>query len=427
MATTLKPKDANPRLKALFVGTSDGLSGLLSKESQHIFAYAAEAVIPLDQRKAIALSMPVVAESYQSSPIFPVFQTSLPEGFLKDRIVERFSKTMRMDDMALLALAGGNRVGRLRLSTTEEMPADELGSESLKEILLAQGSQNLFQDLCDKYLIASAGISGVQPKVVLRAIDDMYAASFDSETSSTSISKPSICEKSTLRGKSLIVKTAGDDYPALAENEFHCLSIARQAGIPVPEFWLSEDTKRLAIRRFDIEDAAGKGKFLGFEDMVSLQGKVNDQKYEGSYENIAFAIERNASPQLAYASLKEFFESIVLSIILRNGDAHLKNFGLLYTDPSSDDCRLSPLFDVICTTVYLPRDQMALKLAKTKSWPDRETLIQFGQKYCHVEQSAEILDRIADAASQYKPEDNDLGMWRRMREQIEMGLQSISA
>ena len=425
MATTLKPKDTSPRLKTLFVGTSDGLSGLLSRESQHIFSYAAEAVVSLDQRKAIALSMPVVAASYQSSPIFPVFQTSLPEGFLKDRIIERFAKTMRMDDMALLALAGGNRIGRLRLGTTEEMPTDALGSESLKEILQSEGSQNLFQDLCDKYLITSSGISGVQPKVVLSAIDDVSPAMSDRETTAKSKSKPSIGEKSTLRGKSLIVKTAGDDYPGLAENEFHCLSIARQAELTLPEFWLSEDKKRLAIHRFDIDETTGK--FLGFEDMVSLQGKVNDQKYEGSYENIAFAIKQNASSQLAYVSLREFFEAVVLSIILRNGDAHLKNFGLLYTDPSSDDCRLSPLFDVICTTVYLPRDQMALKLAKTQSWPDRETLIQFGQKHCHVERASSVLDRIVDAVAQYKPEDSESGIWRQMRAQIETGLQSLCA
>ena len=425
MATTLKPKESQPRLKALFVGTPDGLSGLLTKESQHIFTYAAEAIVSDDQRRAIALSMPVGAESYRSSPIFPVFQTSLPEGFLKDRIIARFSKTMRMDDMALLTLAGGNRVGRLRLSTTEEMPADELGSESLKEILQSEGSQNLFQDLCDKYLISSSGISGVQPKVVLNAVDDISPEVFVSEAKISQRSKPSIDGKSTLKGKNLIVKTAGDDYPALAENEFHCLSIARQAGIPVPEFWLSEDKKRLAIRRFDIDDATGQ--FLGFEDMVSLQGKVNDQKYEGSYENIAFAIEQNASPQLAYASLSEFFESVVLSTVLRNGDAHLKNFGLLYTDPTSDDCRLSPLFDVICTTVYLPRDQMALKLAKSKSWPDRETLIEFGRKHCHVEQAEDVLNRITDATAQYKPEGSGSEMWKQMREQIDMGMQSVSA
>ena len=425
MVTTLKQKDTNPRLKALFVGTSNGLSGLLSKESQHVFTYATQAVAALDQRMAIALSMPVVAESYKSSPIFPVFQTSLPEGFLKERIVERFSKTMRMDDMALLALAGGNRVGRLRLSISEEMPADELGSESLKEILQFEGSQNLFQDLCDKYLISSSGISGVQPKVMLNAVDDISPATSEKVLDRPPRARSSIGEKSTLRGKKLIVKTAADDFPALAENEFHCLSIAREAGLPVPDFWLSEDKKRLVIRRFDIDDETGQ--FLGFEDMVSLQGKVNDQKYEGSYENIAFAIEQNASPQLTFVSLKEFFESLVLSMILRNGDAHLKNFGLLYTDPSSDDCRLSPLFDVICTTVYLPRDQMALKLARTKSWPDRDTLIEFGLKHCHVEHAESVVDRIVATTSQYKPENIDSGMWLQMRDQIELGLQSIGA
>lgn len=425
MVTTLKPKDANPRLKSLYVGTSDGLSGLLVKESQHIFTYAAAAVVPLDQRKAIALSMPVVAESYQSSPIFPVFQTSLPEGFLKDRIVERFSKTMRMDDMALLALSGGSRIGRLRLSTSEEMSVDALGSESLKDILQSEGSQNLFQDLCDKYLINSSGISGVQPKVVLSAVDDVSPPMPNRGSGGAPKSKLSIGEKSTLRGKRLIVKTAGDDYPGLAENEFHCLSIAQKAGLSVPPFWLSEDNKRLAVQRFDIDDATGQ--ILGFEDMVSLQGKVNDQKYEGSYENVALAIQQNASPQLAYASLKEFFESVVLSVILRNGDAHLKNFGLLYTDPSSDDCRLSPLFDVICTTMYIPRDQMALKLAKTKSWPDRKTLIQFGLQHCRLEHAGTILDRIVDVASEYKPENSASELWPQMRDQIETGLQSVGA
>jgi HipA-like protein len=92
MVTTLKPKDANPRIKALYVGTQDGYSGLLSKESQHVFAYGENADTNLDQRMGIALSMPVRAESYTSTPLFPVFQTSLPEGFLKERIVEKLSK-----------------------------------------------------------------------------------------------------------------------------------------------------------------------------------------------------------------------------------------------------------------------------------------------------------------------------------------------
>jgi len=419
MVTTLKPKDSNPRIKDLYVGTQDGIAGLLSKESQHVFTYGTQVVAQLDQRMGVSLTMEVRAESYKSTPIFPVFQTSLPEGFLKDRIVDKFSKTMRMDDMALLAISGGNRVGRIRVSRDEEMTPDNVGAESLKEIMESEGSRNLFKDLCDKYLISS-GISGVQPKVVLNAIDDLSDKNSVAEGTATSPSKISIGEKSTLRGKNLIIKIAGDDYPALSENEFHCLNIAKSAELDVPNFWISEDKKRLAIERFDIDHKTGR--FLGFEDMVSLQGKVNNDKYEGSYENIAAAIKNNASPELIRLSLDEYFASVVISVALRNGDAHLKNFGLVYTDPTTNDCKISPTYDVVCTTVYIQRDQLALSLGKSKSWPDREKLIEFGKKICDVEQPAHVIDRVIDAAAQYKPEDDDSGIWRKMREQIEPAL-----
>ena len=431
MVTTLKPEDVNPRIKSLYVSTQDGLAGLLSKESRHVFTYGTQPVTQLDQRMGISLTMQVQAASYTSTPMFPVFQTSLPEGFLKDRIVNRFAKTIRMDDMALLALSGGNRVGRLRVSPSEEMPVDEVGAESLKQIMENEGSRNLFQELCDQYLI-SPGISGVQPKLLLNAIDDISdahaiadpAAEMTAMASMPSQhSKSSIGEKSMLRGKNLIIKIAGDDYPALSENEFHCLNIAQLAKISVPKFWLSADRKRLAIERFDIDHHTGQ--FLGFEDMVSLQGKVNNDKYEGSYENIAAAIKNNASPPLIQASLDEFFASVVVSVALRNGDAHLKNFGLIYTDPTTDDCKISPTYDVVCTTVYLQNDLLALRLGKSKSWPDRKKLIAFGKKICGVEQPTQVIDRIINAVAQYKPDD-DSGIWHKMRAEIEQALFMLS-
>jgi serine/threonine-protein kinase HipA len=107
--------------------------------------------------------------------------------------------------------------------------------------------------------------------------------------------------------------------------------------------------------------------------MVSLQGKINQQKYEGSYENIALAIARNVSPLHVHASLNAFYQSLVLTVALQNGDAHLKNYGLLYREPESDDCRLSPIYDVVNTTLYIEADQLALRLAKSKSWPTRNS------------------------------------------------------
>ena len=198
--------------------------------------------------------------------------------------------------------------------------------KSLSEILADQGSRDLFEYLSDKYLIRS-GIAGVQPKVMLTAETDIPSGT----TTHKAPHKPGIAERATLRARQLIVKIGGEDYPGLAENEYHCLRIAAGLELPVPIFWLSADRKRLVLERFDYDRASGS--YLGFEDMVSLQGVTNERKYEGSHEMVARAIANNASPALLQSSLEQYFASVVLSIVLQNGDAHLKNFGMLYTDP----------------------------------------------------------------------------------------------
>lgn len=403
-----------PRVATLHVTTPQGYSGLLSESGQHVFAYAPEVVAAGDGSRSLSLTMPVRPESYATTPLLPVFQTFLPEGFLAQRIVDRFSKTLRMDDMALLALSSANAIGRIRLGRTPQAESGAGVVESLKEILESPGSKNLFEELCDRYLIAS-GIAGVQPKVLLAAADDLIVPK--------RTGKASIGEKSTLRGRSLIIKVGGDDYPSLADNEFHCLSIARGLGLPVPAFWISADRKRLAIERFDVD--RDSGAFLGFEDMVSLQGKVNDRKYEGTYENIALAIRKNASPAWMQRSLNDFFASLVLSMALRNGDAHLKNFGLLYTHPEADDCRLSPIYDVVCTTVFLPGDLPALSLAGRKAWPTRDVLEAFGREHCRVDAPGDVIDRVVTMAAEYRPDSDESGMWKKMKVKIDEAARSL--
>ena len=429
MATN-KTASGVPRIRTLHVGTTQGYAGLLSKDGQHVFSYASEVVANDDTERSISLTMPVRTESYKATPLLPIFQTFLPEGFLADRIVEKFSKTLRVDDMALLALTGANAIGRIRVSESKDIDTERGNIESLKEILAGAASKDLFEYLCDRYLIAS-GISGIQPKVMLEAEDDL-ATSATRAMRRARVSKPpgkgSIRERSTLRGKSLIIKVSGSDYPHLTENEFHCLSIARNLKLPVPKFWLSDDRKRLAIERFDIRvDTDGEiGHFLGFEDMVSLQGKVNERKYEGSYENIALAIRQNASPAWTQQSLDEFFASLVLSMVMKNGDAHLKNFGLLYTHPESDDCRLSPIYDIVCTTVYLSGDLPALSLASQRAWPARQALVSFGRNSCRVDDPEAVIDRIADAATEYRPGWDESGMWKKMKAEIDSAACSLA-
>lgn len=402
------------RVKSLHVSTTQGYAGALHKNSQHLFAYDASALIPPRPELEISLTMPLRPEPWATTPLLPAFQTFLPEGFLRDRIRQMFGKTMRVDDMALLALTGSNSIGRIRVATTRDAPVVQGAVESLAEILADHGTRDLFGYLCDKYLI-STSIAGVQPKVVVPV----------QAPKPRSGEKPGIGERSTLRARQLIVKTNGQDYPDLAENECHCLAIAALCGdlLEVPRFSLSQDRRRLAIDRFDLDD---EGRYLGFEDMVSLQGKVNDDKYRGSYEQVAATIRNNCSPGALQNSLERFFASIVLSVVLRNGDAHLKNFGLLYTHPETDDCRLSPVFDQVCTTVYIPKDVMALSMAKSKAWPDRKTLEQFGSAHCYVRKPGAILDRVMDAAIGYRPIAKGPA-WARVKQVVDASVGLLAA
>jgi serine/threonine-protein kinase HipA len=110
------------------------------------------------------------------------------------------------------------------------------------------------------------------------------------------------------------------------------------------------------------------------------------------------------------ANLRRLFDYIAFTVMVRNGDGHLKNFGILYEHPGNrQSIRLAPLYDVVTTSLYgftNPRTNLtrydrtlALKLHKSRSYPDRTTLLAFGRDHCGVARPEEVLERIADALS----------------------------
>jgi serine/threonine-protein kinase HipA len=76
--------------------------------------------------------------------------------------------------------------------------------------------------------------------------------------------------------------------------------------------------------------------------------------------------------------LEKLFTLIALNGALRNGDAHLKNFGILY-DHVQGEARLAPIYDLVTTTAYLPMDSMALTLNGTTRWPSAKELKRLGE------------------------------------------------
>lgn len=369
--------DAKPdgQVDALHIHAGTQLAGSLFKSAvrrnQFVFGYQT----PCPPSAAVSLTMPVVPDQYSFDfKLHPIFDMNLPEGALGERLRKQFSKVIpQFDDLALLRILGASQIGRLRFCAPGENFA-ELPTQDLQQILTHDGAEDLFESLLTQYAVFS-GISGAQPKVLVR---DQARITLD---------------RISHRGATHIVKAwHADEYPQLAANEYFCMRAAHHAGLTVPNFALSDNGRFLVLERFDLVD----GRYLGFEDFCVLGGKTSAQKYDGSYENISKRIKDFVSPAKVQPALEAFFKTLVLSCAVKNGDAHLKNFGVLYDDCESE-VRLSPTYDIVSTTPYLAKDMLALTLGGSKRWPKAKALLGFGQMHCGVglARGQVLLDEVA--------------------------------
>jgi serine/threonine-protein kinase HipA len=156
------------------------------------------------------------------------------------------------------------------------------------------------------------------------------------------------------KGATHIVKLwEPNEYPQLAANEYFCLTVARKSGLNVPHYRLAEDGAALVIDRFDLRM---DGTYRGFEDFCVLNARRTDEKYRGSYEtSIMKRFQEFANSPQVNEDLEKLFTLIVINCALHNGDAHLKNFGIVYDDVQ-DEARLAPVYDLVTTSVYLPKE-----------------------------------------------------------------------
>jgi serine/threonine-protein kinase HipA len=392
------------------------LAGRLARVQQrHSFTYG------LDATEALSLTMPLRLETYNyEQGLHPLFQMNLPEGYLRQAIERFAAKNFGSDDLSYLTLLGNHQIGRLRYSLADKpLPVDNQSTLSLSELL---GSDNaeLFHQLFERYAIHS-GVAGVQPKVLMDVHND---------------SANLFADKVTLPLKKYIVKSWGAEFPELACNEFLCLTLARNAGLKTPNFYLSDNGKLLVCERFDIDE---KDEPLGFEDFCVLQGKTTRQKYDSSIEACAGTVIQFVSPEHVQQSLEYLFKLTLLNIKIRNGDAHLKNLGVLYSGLTNYyngqspviTRQLAPIFDLVSTTPYISRDSMALTLTGSKRWPKWKVLEKFAKIHCRlgnktieqivndVEESCKnsypLLERLMDAHSGFQPIGEEIGKMLQQR------------
>jgi len=347
------------------VWTDAAEAGLLDRHGERggSFAYLPGA----PATRAVSVTMPTRLESW-SVPfgLPPIFEMNLPEGVLRERLRLAFAKaTGTFDELDLLSIVGRSQVGRIRYTGDGEQLREDVPFQSVDEILERKRGGGLFRYLLEKFASFS-GISGVQPKILVR--DEKAFAEMEHTGHRLSES---------YKGATHIVKLwEPNEYPQLAANEYFCLTAARKCGLDVPPYRLAEDGMALVIDRFDLRM---DGTYRGFEDFCVLNARRTDEKYHGAYEtSVVKRFGQFANSTHVTEDLEKLFTLIALNCALRNGDAHLKNFGIVYDDVQGE-ARLAPVYDLVTTSVYLPKDSLALTLNGATKWPSAKELRKFGE------------------------------------------------
>lgn len=317
----------------------------------------------LTEKDIVSLTMvPAAGELRFDSRVFPSpFDMILPEGERRSRI-EEARKIVRADSFSLLAYVGANPVNRVRFLPPGETPsatAPEIPAP--KEIAGTTQGRKLFRDILQSTDLRQ-GVAGVQPKVLGAARANKLSD-----------------EPRQYRGSTHLLKSSTDRFPYLAANEQACLDTFALAGLPVPKTTLSLDGELLMVERFDLR---ADGTMCGFEEAAALMGETAATKYQRDYGTLIESLCEFVAPADQKKVRENLAKCLVLNHLIGNGDAHLKNFGLLYEDAMQ--VTLAPAYDCVSTLAYIPDDIPALALSfewLSKAWWPRPKLEEFVLQY----------------------------------------------
>jgi serine/threonine-protein kinase HipA len=276
------------------------------------------------------------------------FSNLLPEGRLRDLVaVDRGVSAQK--EMELLAHVGHDLPGAVRVLLEDEAPE----TIDLDRLVATGGAFEEPQPW--RFSLAGVGIkfSMIRRSDKLRLPAKGY-------------------------GGDWIVKLPDPLYRNVPHNEHAMMRLASLAGIDTPEHilvarndlealpdhvWPSNEVTAYAVKRFD----RGPGESLvHMEDLAQVRNFHASNKYVGTFESLAAYVYRGVDER----SLRELVRRLTFNALISNGDAHLKNWSLLYEDPRRP--RLSPAYDLVSTGVYAMQaghpEKMALKLAGSRKF-----------------------------------------------------------
>jgi serine/threonine-protein kinase HipA len=207
-------------------------------------------------------------------------------------------------------------------------------------------SEEQMEELAKEIVRSQFTLTGVQPKISL----DIVSGENRNDR-----------QRFTIVGLwgNYILKPPTPHYEHLPEVEdltMHLAAIANLPTVPHSLIRLQSGTLAYITKRID---RAPKDKFH-MEDMCQLTERLSEDKYHGSYEQIAKTIQQHTkNPGL---DVVNFFELVIFSFLTGNADMHLKNFSLI-NQPGIGPV-FSQAYDLVATAMVNPADNedMALTL-----------------------------------------------------------------
>ncbi|NDZ63850.1 type II toxin-antitoxin system HipA family toxin [Streptomyces cyaneofuscatus] len=162
-----------------------------------------------------------------------------------------------------------------------------------------------------------------------------------------------------------LVKFPDYRHADVPRNEYAIMSLAKSAGIDTPDvrllhrdqldglpdrMWPNSEEWAYAVRRFDRATDGSRAR-IHIEDLAQVRDKYPQDKYLSTFETVAAIAYRGQD----VTSLREAARRIAFSVAVGNGDAHLKNWSLIYRDSRAPS--LSPVYDLVSTVPYSPADE----------------------------------------------------------------------
>jgi serine/threonine-protein kinase HipA len=293
----------------------------------------------------------------------PFFSNLLPEGGLRTRIAQSL-KVHEDREFLLLGALGSDLPGAVILN-----PGD-----TPEHLRFKRGAS--IASVAEELAGMKFSLGGMQMKFSMLRQGERYTLNMGAKLGN------------------YIVKPPTRDFVALPRVEAATMETARAAGIDVPEVLLllpeqidglpdmsgyPQDEAFYAIRRFD----RSEGGRIHAEDFAQVFDLRPSRKYgQVNYEMIAQTLLLYAG---GLSDLKEMARRLAFNVFIGNGDAHIKNWSLIYDNHDNPPRpRLAPAYDLVSTVAYTSHDtSVALNMAGVKRF-DAITLDTFASLFARI-------------------------------------------